>query len=53
MEMTSLEDSLKKKKGELVGLYLRSPWYFETFVDKLVLLTFVGLGVWKIIGWIW
>ena len=52
-DMKSLEEWNKKGVGEWFGLYLKSGWVFESAIEKLILVVLCGLGVWKIVGWIW
>lgn len=42
----------KKSFGENIGMYLREAWYFESAIEKLILVVLCALGLWKIAGWI-
>ena len=43
----------KKSFGEVVGLYLKSPWCFDSWIEKLILMALTLLGLWKIFGWVY
>lgn len=50
--LKSIKQYQKKGFGEMIGLYLRSSWYFDKWYEKLILIALGVLGMWKIIGWI-
>jgi len=50
--LKSITEWQKKGIGELVGMYLKSGWIFESAWEKLILVGLCGLGFLKILGWI-
>ena len=46
--MSELKSILELNKKN-IGYYLKSTWYFETILDKIVLVTLGILGMWKIV----
>ena len=42
----------KQGFGEVIGLYLRFPWCFDSWIEKLILMALALLGLWKIWGFL-
>jgi len=49
--LSSIVGGKSKTFGELIGMYLKSPWYFDKWYEKLILLGLGFLGFWRILGW--
>jgi len=43
-----MRDILDPKKN--IGFYLKSTWYFESAIEKGILVGLCVLGLWKLIG---
>jgi len=50
--MKNIKQWQRETIGGLFRKYLNSGWVFESVWEKIILLILVGLGVWRIIGWI-
>jgi len=50
--LRSITQVNKKSFGETIGMYLREAWYFESTIEKLILVALCTLGLWKIMEWI-
>lgn len=51
-KLRSIADFQKKSLGEMFGMYVREPWYFEQWYEKVILILMGIFGWWKILGWI-
>jgi len=52
-EMKSLLDAKNNLNvRRTIGFYLKSSWYFETFLEKAILLGLGGLGMLRIFQWV-
>ena len=49
-ELSTLADWKKKKPNEIFGMYLREAWYFEKWYEKIILILFGIMGMWKMVG---
>lgn len=52
-DMKSLQEWNKKGIGAMMKMYLGEAWYFETWYEKLIMVSLGMLGIWKIAGWIY
>jgi hypothetical protein len=50
--MKSINEYNKKGMGEILKNNVTAPWYFDKWYEKLIMLVLCGLGVIKIIGWL-
>jgi len=48
--LKSIADFNKKSLGEKVRIYTQEAWYFEKWYEKLMLIAFGVLAMWKIVG---
>ena len=59
--MSNAEEKRIRKMNKMFGINqivtekinpLKEPWYFESVLDKMILILILILAVWKVIGWI-
>lgn len=59
--MSKSEEKRIRKMNKMFGINqtvaetinpLKAPWYFESALDKTILIIILILAVWKVVGWV-